>query len=254
MFDTYANESRVTIELIEPHLHTTGRILEIGAGLCLTSLFLRQQGYNITALEPAMGGFDLFAQIKEAILIHFKTIDLPVLNKSAQQLNIATDGTFHLIFSNNVIEHIPQWPEAFDAMTTVMTADGKMLHACPNYSVPYEPHYGIPVFRHFQKISKRLFLRSDCDDGIWNSLNFITCHAIKQHCRKRGLSFQFERSLLYKALKRVKEDPLFASRHQGIVANIACFIMRTWLATLIKHIPPAFATPMIVEIHKRKQS
>jgi len=254
MLDTYANESRVTVELIADHLQPHLRILEIGAGLCLTSLFLRQQGYDVTALEPAIGGFDLFAQIKKAMLEHYHHIELPVLDKPAQQLNMATDGCFDFVFSNNVIEHIPDWPAAMMAMTAVLATDGLMLHACPNYTIPYEPHYGVPVFRHFTGLSKRLFLSDAIDDGIWNSLNFITCRAIKKHCNSQRLTCRFEEALLYKALKRVDDDPLFEERHKGVVATIARFIMRSGLGLLIRRIPPCLATPMVVEISKRRRS
>jgi len=228
------------------------RILEVGAGLCLTSLFLRQQGYNITALEPAIGGFDLFARIKQAMLENYLDIDLQVMEKPAQQLNPTEDGCFDLIFSNNVMEHIPDWPAALDAMATVLATDGLMLHACPNYTVPYEPHYGVPVFRHFVKLSKHLFLGKAHDQGIWNSLNFITCRELGSHCNSLGLNCHFEKALLYKALKRIDNDPLFEKRHKGAVATIARLIMRSGLGRLIRHIPPCLATPMVVEISKRE--
>ncbi|WP_167631205.1 class I SAM-dependent methyltransferase [Mariprofundus ferrooxydans] len=252
MLETYANESRVTIELIAGHLQPHMRILEVGAGLCLTSLFLRQQGYHITALEPAIGGFDLFARIKQAMLEHYPGIDLQVMEKPAQQLNPTENGCFDLIFSNNVMEHIPDWPAALDAMATVLAEDGVMLHACPNYTVPYEPHYGVPVFRHFVTLSRLLFLRKTHDQGIWNSLNFITCRALSAHCNNHDLNCHFEKALLYKALKRIDDDPLFEERHKGAVASIARLIMRSGLGRLIRHIPPCLATPMVVEINKRK--
>jgi len=107
MLDTYANESRLTVALIQHHVHPDMRILEVGAGLCLTSLLLKQQGYHITSLEPATGGFELFAQIKQTILEHYSHIELTVLDKTAQQLSINTDGCFDFVFSNNVMEHIP---------------------------------------------------------------------------------------------------------------------------------------------------
>lgn len=248
---TYANESRVTVSLIQPHLTSGMRILEVGAGLCLTSLFLRQQGYQITALEPAIGGFGLFEQLKRAILNHYSDSMLTVLEKPAQQLNPA-DGPFDLIFSNNVIEHIPDWPAALSAMAAILSEQGNMLHACPNYTVPYEPHYGVPVFRHFRQLSKRLFLGKDRDMEIWNSLNFITCSEISHFCQRSQLSCSFEKSLLYKALKRIEDDPLFETRHQGVVASLARILMRSGIGNIFSYIPPCMATPMIVKITRKR--
>ncbi|TLS67331.1 class I SAM-dependent methyltransferase [Mariprofundus erugo] len=248
---TYANESRVTVALIQPHLTPALRLLEVGAGLCLTSLFLKQQGYQITALEPAMGGFGLFEQLKRAILNHYSDSMLTVLEKPAQALTTA-DGHFDLIFSNNVIEHIPDWPAALTAMGGVLSDQGKMLHACPNYTVPYEPHYGVPVFRHLRKFSKWLFLGNRDDTEIWDSLNFITCREVAHYGKQHELSCTFEKALLYKALKRIEDDPLFETRHQGAVATIARLLMRSGIGTLFRYIPPSLATPMIVHITPKR--
>jgi len=249
LIQTFANESRVTLNLIIKQLDREQQILEVGAGLCLLSLFLRQQGFRNIALEPALGGFGLFEQLKTAILKHFSQIDLPVLDKPAQALDTSADGPFDLIFSNNVIEHIPEWPVALEAMTAVLSLKGLMVHACPNYTIPYEPHYGVPVFRHFPKLSRKLFLPAGSDAEIWESLNFITCREIKLHCNKENLNYRFRSELLYEAIKRINDDEVFKKRHQGMVATLASFIMKSGLGALIRRIPPTLSTPMIVEIN-----
>ena len=250
MLETYANESRATLELISPILSPAQRILEVGAGLCLTSLFLRQAGFNITALEPSLGGFGIFELLKGKILQTHQGIELPVLEKPAQELDPTTEGEFDLIFSNNVLEHIPEWPAALEAMASVLTDGGRMLHACPNYTVPYEPHYGVPVFRHFPALSRRLFL-GDRDAEIWGSLNFITGHNLMSHCNKHNLNCCLKRELLYTALKRIETDPLFEERHQGAVATLARLLLRSGIARLLRHIPPTLATPMVAVISKQ---
>lgn len=252
ILDTYANESRVSLALITDHLKVGQELLEVGAGLCFTSLFLKSEGYSITALEPAMGGYSLFEKLKNIILEHHSELKLKVITQPAQQLDSAQHGHFDLVFSNNVIEHIPDWPAAMTAMVEVLSAQGRMIHACPNYSVPYEPHYGIPVFRHFPSLSRRLFLSPECNVEIWNSLNFITCNELKKYCNVHDLTFCFKKELLYNSLKRMNTDPLFRQRHQGLIAGMAAFVMRSGLGKLVRHIPPAMATPMIVEIEKRK--
>ncbi len=254
MLNTYANESRISLALIIDRLQAGQQLLEVGAGLCFTSLFLKAEGYQITSLEPAIGGFGMFEQLKNAILEHHAALQLKVITMPAQQLNGKQHGQFDLIFSSNVIEHIPNWQAALTAMASVLSEHGSMRHACPNYSVPYEPHYGIPVFRRFPQLSRSLFLSPERDAEIWESLNFITCKNIRIFCKKNKLQFCFERELLYYALKRIDNDPIFKQRHQGLVANIAAFMMRSGLGTLIRHIPPAMATPMIVEISKQKES
>jgi len=223
-------------------------MLEVGAGLCLTSLFLKQEGFSIVALEPALGGFGIFDHVKNAILKHFSHLKLEVMTEPAQQLNPPQHGCFDLIFSNYVIEHIPDWRLALKKMATVLTPDGKMVHSCPNYTIPYEPHYGTLVFRHFRNFSKRVLLPKGCDLGIWNSLNFITCHEIKSFCKTDELNCSFKKELLYLAFKRIGDDPLFKQRHQGLAATASSLLISTGLIKLLKYVPPACATPLIMEI------
>jgi len=248
--NTYINEARSTFRLVEPYLNRQQRMLEVGAGLCLHSLFLKQEGYDITALEPALGGFSLFDTARSVMLQHFGNIPLQVLDCPAQELIPETHGVFDLIFSNNVIEHIPDWQAALAAMARVLVPHGRMLHACPNYTVPYEPHYGVPVFRRFPDLSRRLFLTQDADMEIWESLNFICARDIKLFCASSSLRCRFEKGLLFKALKRIDEDAVFRSRHSGAVASIANLLKTSGLLHLFRFIPPALATPMVIEIFR----
>ena len=253
LLDTYANESVVSLDLVAKRLASAERILEVGAGLCLLSLFLKQQDYPVIALEPALGGYGIFDQTKDAIREHFSTLQLEVLTVPAQELSTDKHGSFDLIFSNNVMEHIPGWPAAISAMAAVLRENGKMVHACPNYTIPYEPHYGIPVFRHFRTLSQRLFLPKDADTDIWNSLNFITCNSVKYLCKQEGLCCVFEKGLLYRAFKRVDSDPVFKQRHQGIIVHVAHMMMKTPFKQLVRNIPASFSTPMIFEITHHSQ-
>jgi 2-polyprenyl-3-methyl-5-hydroxy-6-metoxy-1,4-benzoquinol methylase len=248
LLSTYANESLIALDLVANHLEPAERILEIGAGLCLLSLFLKHEGYPVIALEPAMGGYGIFEQTKDAILDHFSTLQLEVLTEPAQQLNAGKHCSFDLIFSNNVIEHIPDWKSALMAMASVLSSEGKMLHSCPNYTIPYEPHYGVPVFRHFRKLSQRMFLPKIADTDIWNSLNFITCHNIKKLCKQKGLSCHFKQGLLYEAFHRIHNDPLFKERHKGLIVHVASLMMESPFRQLIRNIPACLSTPMTFEI------
>ncbi|GAV20304.1 bifunctional 3-demethylubiquinone-9 3-methyltransferase/ 2-octaprenyl-6-hydroxy phenol methylase [Mariprofundus micogutta] len=248
LLDTYANESLVSLDLVIERLDSAERILEVGAGLCLLSLFLKQQGYPIIALEPALGGYGIFDQTKDAIREHFSTLQLEVLTVPAQELTREKYGSFDLIFSNNVMEHIPDWQSAIHAMASVLSENGKMVHSCPNYTIPYEPHYGIPVFRHFRALSQRLFLPETSDTDIWNSLNFITCFNVRKFCKERKLCYGFEKGLLYKAFKRVDDDPVFKERHKGLIVYVAQIMMKTPFKQLVRNIPASLSTPMIFEI------
>jgi len=248
LLSTYANESLVSLDLVADHLKPDNRILEVGAGLCLLSLYLKNTGFTVIALEPAIGGYGIFEQTKNAILEHFSDLQLEVLSESAQHLNIDKHGSFDLIFSNNVMEHIPNWQSALTAMAGVLSEKGKMLHSCPNYTIPYEPHYGVPVFRHFRKFSKRMFLPRTADIEIWNSLNFITCFNINNFCKQKGFTCNFKQGLLFEAFRRIHHDPVFKERHKGVIVHIAALMMKSPFKQLVRNLPASLSTPMIFEI------
>lgn len=250
ILETFRNEARATLALVEGHLRPGLRLLEVGAGLCLFSVFLRREGYDITALEPAMGGYSLFDTLRRLILELHHDVELPMLTCPAGELDVAKHGRFDLVFSNNVIEHIPDWQGALVAMAGVLSGQGRMLHACPNYSVPYEPHYGVAVLRRMPKLSKRFFLPAGADAEIWDSLNFISHRQVRRFAHGHGFAVSFEAGLIYKALARMQSDPLFRERHKGPIASIADFLAKTGLLKLLRYLPSAMSTPMIFSLHR----
>jgi len=247
---TFRNEARATLALVVGHLEKDARLLEVGAGLCLFSVFLRREGYQITALEPAMGGYSLFDTLRRLILELHSDIELPMLTCPAGALNVDEHGSFDLVFSNNVVEHIPDWQGALLAISGVLSKQGIMLHTCPNYSVPYEPHYAVPVLRRLPGLSKRLFLPAGADAEIWDSLNFISHRQLRQFARRHGFSVHFEAELIYKALARMQSDPLFRERHKGFIAGVADLLAKTGLLKLLRYLPPAMSTPMIFSMRR----
>ena len=52
----YMNETAFSLRVVEPYLRPDRRILEVGSGTGLFSLFLRGAGYDVTAIEPVGPG------------------------------------------------------------------------------------------------------------------------------------------------------------------------------------------------------
>lgn len=246
---TYINEMRVAMQLIEPLLDHDQRILEVGAGLCLFSLYLKQAGYNVIALEPAIGGFDIFTRIKQLVLKTYQAIPLSVIDLPAHMLNPTLHGKFDLIFSNNVMEHIPDYGTALQAMSGCLADNGLMVHGCPNYFIPYEPHVQIPVLKFWPQLSEYLFNKSiRVHTELWQSLNFIDYFDVIKVGRHLDLQVNFRPKLMYQAIKRLGEDVEFRHRHFSIVITILYYVTRIpGILWLLKHLPPWLATPMIFE-------
>ncbi len=246
--DLYVNEMRTTLDLVDKKIKPGLKVLEVGAGLCLFSVFLKKQGYDITALEPSTGGFGKFEVAKRVILDAYADLNLRVIEFPAQNLSSYSDK-FDLIFSNNVLEHIPNLEEAWLGMCAVLKPTGMMLHNCPNYFFPYEPHLGIPVFKSFPWLSAFCFRRQVAQSReIWDSLNFITYFDVKNLSRVSGMAVSFKRGQLFEALSRIEHDPLFRERHAGLfVRTVYAILCKTGLLGLLRYIPPSLSTPMIFQ-------
>lgn len=237
-----AEEVAVGRALVAPHLKPGMRIIEIGAGIGLLAHDLHRQGWNIVALEPGANGFGDSARIGAAVRA-FIGGDLPVLDKEASRLDPRTDGTFDLIFSVNVLEHIPDLEENLAAMLGVLAPGGLMAHTCPNYHVPYEPHYALPLVPGFPQAVTVLKPHLHKEE-LWRSFNFITTSRVKRFARRAGLDIRFDRGLLYEAIHRLDDDAQFSQRHRGLVPLVYGALKRLGLMGALKHLPPALATPM----------
>lgn len=250
MLSTFINEARATLQVVKPYLSKDISILEVGAGLCILSLFLKKENYNIVALEPSSGGFDYFDVAKNVITDMHSDVQLEVIEIEAGQLEPGKDGPFDLIFSNNVIEHIPNLEQAMDAMVGVLNIGGKMVHACPNYVVPYEPHLRVFVLKPWIRLSEILFKdKIEQQKDLWNSLNFITYFDVTSFAKHRNLRVNFVSGLLYQAFRRFDNDELFSSRQgRGWVKGAYTVLRLTGLIYLLKYLPVFLSTPMIIEI------
>lgn len=250
----YANEMHTTLDLVCGRIEPELKMLEVGAGLCLFSLFLRKQGYDITALEPSAGGFGKFEMAKRVILDVYADLNLRVFEFSAQDLPSCNDK-FDLIFSNNVLEHIPHLEEAWLGMCAVLKPKGVMVHNCPNYFFPYEPHLGIPVLKHFQGVSASCFRKQVAQyREVWDSLNFITYFDVKKLARIGGMKVSFRSGLLFDALSRIERDPFFRERHSGsFILAVYTTLRKMGLLGLLRYIPPMLSTPMIFQCSRSSE-
>lgn len=49
--------------------------------------------------------------------------------------------------------------ERINALVDALAPGGRMVHVCPNYIVPYEPHFQIIVMKFWQSLGKVFFSR-----------------------------------------------------------------------------------------------
>jgi len=221
-------------------------ILEVGAGSKLVSYFLTKKGYNVTALEPFQEGFGFYRSIEKLIDEHFSSVDIPTIPLYAEDLNPEIHGKFSYMFSVNVLEHIHKLEEAILAMKSVLEDGGAMRHTCPNYNIPYEVHFGIPLIPFKPGLTKYFYEDLVATrPGVWDSLNFVTYSRTKRALSQNKLKSTFTKGLTYEAFKRLGGDSVFKERHGSTIAGkIYKFLNYTRLLSLMKFIPTSHTTPM----------
>lgn len=233
-------EAEFTVGWLDPWLPGRDRVLEVGAGLGLTSAFLASRGVRIESIEPGGSGFEAYERvnplIRSSLGISHPHRAMPVEVVDPGQL-----GTFDLVFSNNVLEHVDDVDAALGALSGLLTADGEMVHNCPNYHVPFEPHFGIPLVPVRPSSTERLLPKRITSTGLWQSLNFVTARQVRRIARDRGATVTFEKGLLAEAVARLSE-PEFAARH-GALGRVAGVLGIA--VPVLRRLPASASTPML---------
>jgi len=249
---TYTNEARYGYNLIRPYLEDGMRILEVGAGIGVLSTFLHINGHKIIAIEPSGIGFDLNNAIGKCLVEWLNLTDFALQDVRVEELDRGRIGEFDLIFSVNVVEHLPDLDAAFQRMGTVLASNGRMIHTCPNYHVPYEPHFAIPLLPFVPSATRWVLKKEITRSGLWRSFNFVTSSGVKRVTRRQRLDVEFEPETMYRSLLRLGNDPVFAERHKGFISRIYRFLNFTRLIHILRHWPTQLSTPMnFVCQHKR---
>jgi 2-polyprenyl-3-methyl-5-hydroxy-6-metoxy-1,4-benzoquinol methylase len=218
------------------------RVLEVGAGLGLTSAYLSSCGVDVTALEPAGLGFREHETLAAfvAIVAGSQHNLLPI---GAAELDPRVHGRFDLLFSNNVLEHIADPVAALRSMRGVMSSVGVMIHSCPNYSVPFEPHFGLPLIPGRPATTGRVLPASISSSDVWNSLNFVTARQIMQWSTDLGLTTRFRSGTLATSIERLGTDDEFRARHRALAA-VGNALMKFRAPDVLRLLPATWSTPM----------
>jgi 2-polyprenyl-3-methyl-5-hydroxy-6-metoxy-1,4-benzoquinol methylase len=239
---THVAEARVALRVVGPSLSPRARVLEVGSGVGLFAGFLRSIGVDITELEPVGMGFEFIGATRAALAGYARPSSH--LDIGVEHLRRDTHGTFDLIFSLNVLEHVEDWRAALERCASVLSNDGQMVHSHPNYSVPFEPHFSVPLVPFCPALTARLLPARIVDTDTWRSLNWITARKVKRWCRSNGFGVRFRRGVLAETLERLTSDPLFKSRHNGLVGRSAVRAAKLGLLKPLKRLPASLNSPV----------
>jgi SAM-dependent methyltransferase len=256
LIEMFANEARTYAPIVEQRIKPGMKVLEIGSGLGFVSLWLARRNVNVKQLEPTAGPFDVFAKLATEIAACSAGVSPDRLTIGAEDLDPARHGTFDFLFSFNVLEHIADLDRAMAAMATVLAPGGVMLHCCPNYTFPYEPHLGIPLVPFAPGLTERFFpVRIAAQKTVWDSLNFVTARRLRRLARVNRLDVEMLRGQMAGQIERLIADPIFSSRHLGNASGkaiSAALRAARWLGffALLRQVPPDVLTPMTLIFRK----
>jgi 2-polyprenyl-3-methyl-5-hydroxy-6-metoxy-1,4-benzoquinol methylase len=240
-----------TFELIDQPDLKSKRILEAGAGLGVLACYLNARGYHVCVLEPGENGFEENRNAAQFLRTEFKA-NYPIFDCAIEDLSVEQHGYFDLIVSNNVLEHVACPISALESLGKVLDSrGGAMVHNCPNYAVPYEPHYRILLVPFFPKLTRYFLPAAVLGDACWQSLNFISHQTVIRAAKQMNFEVAFKRGLMHEALERLEKDPLFAERQSGLPKRIHHFLEKWGLLEAVKYLPYQLSTPMVFTMRRR---
>jgi SAM-dependent methyltransferase len=255
MYRRLVNEARFGLSRVLPLLSSlhcdNPQVLEVGAGSCLLSAYLASRNVRITALEPLRPEFDFFTDVQKRVLdfCRCRGISLEVLRETGEQLDIL--DRFGVAFTINALEHMRDPLLTLDNMYRSLAPGGALLAHCPNYTVPFDPHFNILLVTRSKPINAWLS-RSKIQKylSVWEELNFIRYIDVRRHLGRRGSRFTFNTSVLRDSVERLLDDPTFAERMPLPVRAMGGLLHSTRLVHLLGLIPARWQTPMEVLVRK----
>ena len=106
--------------LVARHMTPGAKVLEVGGGTGLQAKLLSQRGFEVKSVDLA-----------DSQYVPDRVFD--VIDYDGRHLPFA-DGSFDVVFSSNVLEHVPDLPALHLEVRRVLKPDGNCLHAMPTGS------------------------------------------------------------------------------------------------------------------------
>lgn len=237
---------------IAPWLRPEAQVLEIGAGTGLLASLIAPRVAALDALEPLGSGFATWSGMLGFAAARSGGALRP-LNLTAEAL--AESARYDLIYSINVLEHVADWRAALRNAWRALRPGGRALMLFPNYDVPYEPHFGLPILgtkaltaRAFRARIARHEAERD-GAGLWESLNFIRASEVSAFARAEGLGLRFDRDIMRRMFDRVATDPEFRAR-RGRLAPLLRGAQALGLGRALAAAGPRLQPYLRVELHR----
>lgn len=228
--NTILNEANFGLKYIKQHikkLKPNSIILEVGAGPCilLSQLSYSFHTHSFSGIEPIGPGFEFFREPLNKLKNNF---NFNLFEVGYEQFEQSKNEKYDFIYLINVFEHLPNWKDFLRFVKAHLKQNGRCVILCPNYSFPYESHFGIPIifnksltYKIFQKYIKK-FEQDNSSNGLWSSLNFVKLKQVINEANDLDLVLTINKQITDDLIKRMSTDAEFAKRQHfiGIIAKI----------------------------------
>jgi len=239
--DTWINEAKFGFEYIQSYceeLNQGAAVLEVGcgSGILMAMLSEVRASVGFEGIEPFGHGFENLTELTSFL----KKKGMAIHNVGYE--DYVSDAKYDLIYLINVFEHLDSWQQFLEFVERHLTDNGVCVVLCPNYNVPYESHFRIPILIN-KRITGKVFAQSivafedenNCH-GLWNSLNFVKMSDVKKRTRDSRLSLTINDKIVEDLIDRIATDDEFRKR-QRVVGYIGVAIKKLGLLRLFKFGP-----------------
>ena len=258
---TYISEAKFFKNIVTPdvaNLISGSYVIEVGSGIGLLSLHLASLGFEVTAFEPQSSGFNQMNAMRSLISENWKP-SAPQVEFREASLNQTTqlEKLADYIFAINVIEHVHNFEELITHAVKAKTPEATMRIVCPNYSIPYEPHFNIPII-FTKRITKFIFghkihnSKIPDSDEFWGDLSWPTQKKLKKILKSKGWNVEFSRDATHGYLNRALSDSDFIVRKGRIIGSL--FKLTSVLVKIVRFIPLAYLPVIDCRISNAKQT
>jgi len=154
----------------------------------------------------------------------------------------AEGNQWDVIFLVNVLEHLPDWRDFVGFVARHLAPGGRCIVLCPNYSFPYESHFGLPIIAT-KSLTRRVFAKQIAQfelerdyGGLYDSLNFVKLRQVRPVVRAHGLGLVVQTDIIREMVDRLDTDPAFAKRQKAL-SGAARLLKRTGLLRAALRMP-----------------
>jgi hypothetical protein len=200
-------------------------IVEIGGGIGLLALLLAKRGYQLLVYEPGAAGFGQMSEFRQIIMDSWvgELPDVSWFDVELTKNDVVRGLKSRYVYAINVIEHVPNTSDFLGLVMNVVEKDGSFRFICPNYLIPFEPHFNFPTFFSKTLTGKVMGKRIrnsviDRAEEFWNDLSWPTPRTLKRQISDLGCHSEFSRKALISYLERAGTSETFIAR-KGLVGR-----------------------------------